>query len=183
MRKAPQNHDKEWLVYLANTPVGPLRLSFTERGLTALEFAGEEASPAPEHDAPPPHLKPLIEAAKRELIAYFNGSPPISPPSPWTPGAPLSNSGCGRNCAAFPGARPSPTANWPGGWETPRLPGPWARPTRSTPSPSSSPATGSLPATAAWGATVPAWTARTCCSAMKGRGRRGGSRTAPPRCF
>ena len=36
---------------------------------------GKGASLAPEQDAPPPHLKPLIEAAKRELIAYFNGSP------------------------------------------------------------------------------------------------------------
>jgi len=75
MRKASQKHDKEWMVYLSNTPVGPLRLCFTDRGLTALEFAGEGASPAPEHDSPPPHLKPLIEAAKRELAAYFEGVP------------------------------------------------------------------------------------------------------------
>jgi methylated-DNA-[protein]-cysteine S-methyltransferase len=75
MRKAQQNHDKEWQVSLTNTPVGPLRISFTERGLTALEFAGEEASPALEHDAPPPHLTRLIEALKRELTAYFEGTP------------------------------------------------------------------------------------------------------------
>ena len=75
MRKASQNHDKEWMVYLANTPVGPLRLCFTDRGLTALEFAGEGASPAPGHDSLPPHLKPLIEAAKREMTAYFEGTP------------------------------------------------------------------------------------------------------------
>jgi methylated-DNA-[protein]-cysteine S-methyltransferase len=75
MRKASQNHDKEWMVYLSNTPVGPLRLCFTDRGLTALEFAGEEASPAPEHDAPPPRLKPLIKAVNRELTAYFEGAP------------------------------------------------------------------------------------------------------------
>jgi methylated-DNA-[protein]-cysteine S-methyltransferase len=54
--------------------VGSLMLYFTERGLTALEFAGKGALLAPEQDAPPPHLKPLIEAAKRELIAYFNGT-------------------------------------------------------------------------------------------------------------
>jgi methylated-DNA-[protein]-cysteine S-methyltransferase len=75
MRKASQNHDKEWMVYFSNTPVGPLRLCFTDRGLIALEFAEEEASPAPEHDAPPPPLKPLIEAAKREVTAYFEGAP------------------------------------------------------------------------------------------------------------
>ena len=75
MRKASQNHDKEWMVYLASTPVGPLRLCFSEGGLTALEFSGQEASPAPGHDAPPPPLTPLIEAAKRELTAFFEGAP------------------------------------------------------------------------------------------------------------
>ena len=30
---------------------------------------------APEHDSPPPHLQPFIEAAKRELTAYFQGAP------------------------------------------------------------------------------------------------------------
>ena len=75
MRKKLPDRAKEWKVYLPETPMGPLRLYFTDRGLTALEFAGEEASPAPEHNAPPPHLKPLIEAAKRELTAYFEGVP------------------------------------------------------------------------------------------------------------
>ena len=74
MRKKSQNGTKEWMVYLTNTPVGPLRLCFTERGLTALEFAGEGSS-APEPDPPPPHLQPFIEAAKRELTAYFQGAP------------------------------------------------------------------------------------------------------------
>ena len=75
MRKKLPDSAKEWKVYLPDTPMGPLRLYFTDRGLTGLEFAGEEASPAPEHNAPPPHLKPLIEAAKRELTAYFEGVP------------------------------------------------------------------------------------------------------------
>jgi methylated-DNA-[protein]-cysteine S-methyltransferase len=74
MRKKSPDHNKEWVVYIADTPVGPLRLYFSDQGLTALEFAGEEASPAPEHDAPPPHLTPLVEAAKRELTAYFEGA-------------------------------------------------------------------------------------------------------------
>jgi methylated-DNA-[protein]-cysteine S-methyltransferase len=75
MRRKAAKHNKEWLVFLAETPVGSLKLFFTDRGLTALEFAGKGASLAPEPDAPPPHLKPLVEAAKRELIAYLNGSP------------------------------------------------------------------------------------------------------------
>ena len=75
MRKKLHDSDKEWKVYLPETPVGPLRLYFTDRGLSALEFAGEGSSSAPEQDSPPPHLKPLIDAAKRELTAYFNGAP------------------------------------------------------------------------------------------------------------
>jgi methylated-DNA-[protein]-cysteine S-methyltransferase len=75
MRKASQNRDKEWSVCISDTPVGPLWLCFTEQGLTALEFAGEGASPAPERNSPPPQLKPLFEAAKRELSAYFEGVP------------------------------------------------------------------------------------------------------------
>jgi methylated-DNA-[protein]-cysteine S-methyltransferase len=74
MRKKSQNGTKEWMVYLPETPVGPLRLCFTERGLAALEFAGEGSS-APEPDSPPAHLQPFVEAAKRELTAYFQGAP------------------------------------------------------------------------------------------------------------
>lgn len=75
MRKISQKETKEWTVYLPDSPVGPLRLCFTERGLTALEFDGEDASTSLAHEASPPHLKPLIEAAKRELTAYFEGAP------------------------------------------------------------------------------------------------------------
>jgi methylated-DNA-[protein]-cysteine S-methyltransferase len=75
MRKKSSNHEKEWIVYLSDTPVGPLKLYFADRGLTALDFAGESLPPAPEKDAPPPHLQPLIDAAKRELTAYFAGTP------------------------------------------------------------------------------------------------------------
>jgi methylated-DNA-[protein]-cysteine S-methyltransferase len=75
MRKKSANHQKEWLVYLAETPVGPLRLYFTDQGLTALEFAGEGSSPAAENEAPPAHLKPLIAAVKQQLKAYFEGVP------------------------------------------------------------------------------------------------------------
>jgi methylated-DNA-[protein]-cysteine S-methyltransferase len=75
MRKKSRNHNKEWSVCFPDTPVGPLRLCFTERGLAALEFAGEGSSSAPEQDSPPPHLQPLVDAAKRELTAYFQGVP------------------------------------------------------------------------------------------------------------
>jgi methylated-DNA-[protein]-cysteine S-methyltransferase len=75
MRKKSRNHPKEWMVFLADTPVGPLRLYVSDRGLTALEFAGEESAPPPEPESPPPHLQPFIDAARRELAAYFSGAP------------------------------------------------------------------------------------------------------------
>ncbi|MEJ2673035.1 MAG: methylated-DNA--[protein]-cysteine S-methyltransferase [Deltaproteobacteria bacterium] len=73
MRKKSLNHTKEWVAYLAETPLGPLRLYFSDQGLSALEFAGEESPSAPEQDTYPAHLQPLIDAAKRELTAYFAG--------------------------------------------------------------------------------------------------------------
>ncbi|MGB8993015.1 MAG: methylated-DNA--[protein]-cysteine S-methyltransferase [Desulfobaccales bacterium] len=75
MRKKSPNQAREWVVYLLETPVGPLKLCFSDRGLTALEFAGEESSPPPEQESPPTHLQPCIDAAKRELTAYFSGAP------------------------------------------------------------------------------------------------------------
>jgi methylated-DNA-[protein]-cysteine S-methyltransferase len=75
LRKKSPNHDQEWMISLADTPVGPLRLYVSDRGLTALEFARQESSPQPEPALPPPHLQPLIESAKRELAAYFSGIP------------------------------------------------------------------------------------------------------------
>ncbi len=75
MRKKSPNQGKEWVVYLPATPVGPLKLYFSDRGLTALEFAGEGSAPQPQPDSFPPHLRPLIEKAKQELTAYFNGAP------------------------------------------------------------------------------------------------------------
>jgi methylated-DNA-[protein]-cysteine S-methyltransferase len=73
MRKKSPHRDQEWEVYLADTPMGPLRLCFTEKGLTAIEFAETGASSASE--APPPHLSPLIEAVTQQLAAYFAGHP------------------------------------------------------------------------------------------------------------
>jgi methylated-DNA-[protein]-cysteine S-methyltransferase len=75
MRRKPQNRKKEWLVYLSDTPIGPLKLYFSDQGLTALEFTKEDSVPDQEQDAYPPHLHPLIEAAKQELMAYFAGAP------------------------------------------------------------------------------------------------------------
>jgi methylated-DNA-[protein]-cysteine S-methyltransferase len=73
MRKKSPKQNKEWVFCLAETPVGPLRLSFSEQGLTALEFAGEGSSPQRGQEPLPVRLQPLVEAARRELAAYFNG--------------------------------------------------------------------------------------------------------------
>jgi methylated-DNA-[protein]-cysteine S-methyltransferase len=73
MRKASQNHDKEWMIYLPATPVGPLRLCFTDRGLSALEFAGEQSSP--KQEAPPSSVMPFINQARQALADYFRGVP------------------------------------------------------------------------------------------------------------
>jgi methylated-DNA-[protein]-cysteine S-methyltransferase len=75
MRRKSPHREKEWEVYLDDTPVGPLRLCFTDRGLAAIDFAGEEAPPAPAAEVYPQHLQPLIDVTKRELQAYFQGSP------------------------------------------------------------------------------------------------------------
>ena len=54
--------------------MGPLWFSFTDRGLAALEFAGE-GPVSLQDEALPPHLLPLIEAVRREMAAYFAGLP------------------------------------------------------------------------------------------------------------
>ena len=92
-KKLPTTPRNGWLTFRTR-PVGPLRLYFTERGLTALEFAGEESSPSPEPDAPPPHLQPFIDAAKRELTAYFERRPHrFRRPHPGPPGHPFPTPG------------------------------------------------------------------------------------------
>jgi methylated-DNA-[protein]-cysteine S-methyltransferase len=74
MRRKSQNHKKEWLVYLLDTPVGPLGLYFTDRGLSALAF-GAGSVPPPESEAPPPAVTSFINQAKQALAAYFAGVP------------------------------------------------------------------------------------------------------------
>jgi methylated-DNA-[protein]-cysteine S-methyltransferase len=70
-----KNQSKEWIASLAATPLGPLWLYFSDRGLTALEFAGEGSSPQPEPDAVPVGLQPLVEVVQRELTNYFAKAP------------------------------------------------------------------------------------------------------------
>jgi methylated-DNA-[protein]-cysteine S-methyltransferase len=68
-----KSQSPEWVACLAETPLGPLRLCFTDRGLAALEFADESPMLRTPDDSMPLHLMPLRAAARRELTAYFAG--------------------------------------------------------------------------------------------------------------
>jgi methylated-DNA-[protein]-cysteine S-methyltransferase len=68
--RSQKKKSQEWTVCLDDTPLGPLRLTFTAKGLAALEFAdkGGEMEPG---SPPPPELRPMIDAVKRQLRQYF----------------------------------------------------------------------------------------------------------------
>lgn len=72
-RNKESSQSREWRGLFQGTPLGPLCLYFTERGLSALEFD----CPEPGTDGPPPlpSLLPMIDAVKEELAAYFAGVP------------------------------------------------------------------------------------------------------------
>lgn len=69
--KSRKNKNQEWTVCLDDTPIGPLLLTFTAKGLAAVDFTvnGCEASKGA---LPPPALQPMIDAAKQALSGYFN---------------------------------------------------------------------------------------------------------------
>ena len=68
--KSQKNKSQEWTVCLDDTPLGPLDLSFTTKGLAALNFADKGGVMAP-GSPPPPELRPMIDAVKRQLRQYF----------------------------------------------------------------------------------------------------------------
>ncbi len=70
MKKKDYPSRPYWLVRIAETPVGPINLWFTRKGLAALDFA--EAS-AGEETPPPADLMPLITAVTQEIAAYVSG--------------------------------------------------------------------------------------------------------------
>ena len=69
--KTQKNKSQEWTVCLDETPIGPLFLTFTDKGLAALDFGdhGCQASPT---TPPPAALRPMIEATKQALNRYFD---------------------------------------------------------------------------------------------------------------
>jgi len=68
--KTQKNQSPEWTVCLEDTPVGSIFLTFTAKGLAALDFAdnGCQLTPAA---ALPPSLSPLVAAVKGALSRYF----------------------------------------------------------------------------------------------------------------
>lgn len=68
--KTQKNQSQEWTVCLDETPIGPLLLTFTAKGLAAVDFADNGGETAP-GSPPPPELGPMIEAVKRDLRQYF----------------------------------------------------------------------------------------------------------------
>ncbi|MGO8760857.1 MAG: methylated-DNA--[protein]-cysteine S-methyltransferase [Desulfobaccales bacterium] len=68
-----KNPSKEWVFYLSETPLGPLRLFFADHGITALEFA--EGQSFPKQEAPPSSVVPFINRAREALADYFRGVP------------------------------------------------------------------------------------------------------------
>ena len=75
MRKKSPDPAEEWVFCLPETPLGPLWFGLTDRGLAALEFAGDGPVSRLPDGSLPNHLMPLIEAVRRELSAYFAGVP------------------------------------------------------------------------------------------------------------
>ncbi len=68
--KTQKNKSQEWTVCLDDTPMGAILLTFTDKGLAALDFAdnGCQLTPAA---ALPPSLSPLVAAVKGALSRYF----------------------------------------------------------------------------------------------------------------
>jgi len=73
MRIKSPDPAEEWVSCLPETPLGPLWFFFTDRGLAALEFAGDGSVSMLSDDALPVHLMPLVQAVRQELAAYFAG--------------------------------------------------------------------------------------------------------------
>jgi methylated-DNA-[protein]-cysteine S-methyltransferase len=68
--KTQKNKSQEWIVCLDDTPMGPLLLTFTVKGLAALDFGDTGCATAP-GSPPPPELRAMITAVQRDLSQYF----------------------------------------------------------------------------------------------------------------
>jgi len=74
MKKVKPGPGQTWSYRLADTPLGPLGLTFTLRGLAALYFGDEAGAMAPDKPLPS-SLAPFKDAAVKDLTDYFAGVP------------------------------------------------------------------------------------------------------------
>ena len=72
MKKSKAALSQTWTYCLADTPLGPLGLTFTRRGLAALSF-GDAAGARAQEQPLPSSLAPLKDAAVQALMNYFAG--------------------------------------------------------------------------------------------------------------
>ena len=129
-----------------DSPIGTLTVTGDGSTLTGLQMP-DQTHCAGRPGAP---WRARPEAFREACVSsglLRRGPHPVRP-SPPAPGLRLPAAGLGRPAPRSPTARPPRMASWPGAWATPGRPGPWVWPTGRTPSPSSSPATGSSAPTA-----------------------------------
>jgi len=74
MKKVKPGHIQTWSYCLADTPLGPLCLTFSLKGLAALSF-GEKAGAMAPGEPFPSSLAPSKDAAAKALADYFAGVP------------------------------------------------------------------------------------------------------------
>ncbi len=71
MRANTRKHQsQEWTVCLDDTPMGAILLTFTDKGLAALDFA-DNGCQLPPAATPPESLAPMIAAVTSALSQYF----------------------------------------------------------------------------------------------------------------
>ncbi|MDD2903026.1 MAG: methylated-DNA--[protein]-cysteine S-methyltransferase [Syntrophales bacterium] len=74
MRNKASLHNSWGFTYcLPDTPLGDLTLSFSARGLAVLTYGKPETGLT--SASPPPAMAAWLEAVKKELAAYFSGTP------------------------------------------------------------------------------------------------------------
>ncbi len=73
--KARRDPDRELTVCMADTPLGQIILTFTPKGLAALDFDEDDAemSLGPE---PPSSMDPMIDEVVKQLYDFFAGAAP-----------------------------------------------------------------------------------------------------------
>ena len=73
--KTRRDQTREWTVCLADAPLGRIILTFTPKGLAALEFAEEPGEMSLGPSPPPDSMDPVIGRVVKELYGFFAGVP------------------------------------------------------------------------------------------------------------